>query len=79
MIYLTFIFALALACLAGMEFIALMVLETRIRQLKRRVAELEGEKRRVSENLRNAQASIGELREKEEETWPELINDDSIP
>ena len=78
MIYLTFIFALALACLAGLEFVALMALETRIRQLKRRVAELECENKRVSENLRNAQASIEGLRDKDEETWPELINDDSI-
>ena len=78
MIYLIFIFALALACLAGMEFVALMVMETRMRRLKRRVAELERENNRVSENLRNAEASIEELREKDEETWPELINDDSI-
>lgn len=78
MIYLIFIFALALVCLAGMEFVALMVMETRTRQLKRRVAELERENKRVSEDLRNAEASIEELREKDEETWPELINDDSI-
>lgn len=77
MIYLIFIFALALACLAGMEFIALMMMETRTRQLKRRVAELERENRRVAECLRNAETVIEELREKEEEAWPELINDDS--
>jgi hypothetical protein len=78
MIYLIFIFALALACLAGMEFVALMVMEARNRQLKHRAAELERENKRLSENLREAEIAVEELREKDEEMWPELINDDSI-
>ena len=61
-----------------MEFVALMVMETRTRQLKRRVAELERENKRISENLRNAQDIVEMLREKDEEAWPELIDDDSI-
>ena len=78
MIYLIFIFALALACLAGMEFVALMMLETRVRQLKRRTAWLELENKRLTENLHEAQVAIQELSEKDEEMWPELINDDPV-
>jgi predicted nucleotidyltransferase len=79
MIYLAFIFALALACIAGMEFVSLMALETRNRQLKRRVGELERENARISESLREAKARIEERQHEEvEEMWPELIDDDSV-
>ena len=78
MIYLAFIFALALACIAGMEFVSLMALETRNRQLKRRVNELERENARILESLRSAEAIIEQQRTEEEETWPELIDDDSV-
>jgi uncharacterized membrane protein YccC len=79
MIYLTFIFALALACLAGMEFVSLMTLETRNRQLKRRVSELERENARISGSLRSAEVMLAEQQDEEnEETWPELIDDDSV-
>ncbi|MDT4898636.1 MAG: hypothetical protein QOH25_3713 [Acidobacteriota bacterium] len=79
MVYLTFIFALALACIAGMEFVSLMALETRNRQLKRRVDELERENARISESLRSVEAIIESQRdEEEEETWPELIDDDFV-
>ena len=75
MIYLAFIFALALACIAGMEFVYLIGLETKNRQLKRRVKELEHENRKLYENLRRAE----ELEEQrnDEESWPELIDDSS--
>jgi predicted nucleotidyltransferase len=79
MVYLAFIFALALACIAGMEFVSLMTLETRNRQLKRRVDELERENARISENLQSAEAIIAQQQfEKDEEAWPELIDDDSV-
>lgn len=78
MIYLLLIFALALACLAGMEFVALMVMETKTRQLKRRVHELERENKRLRANLQSAETTLEELREKDEEAWPELIDDDFI-
>jgi predicted nucleotidyltransferase len=79
MIYLSFIFALALACIAGMEFVSLMALETKNRQLKRRVSELERENKRISESLREANALIEQSRDEGvEEAWPELIDDDSI-
>ena len=79
MIYLAFVFALALACLAGMEFITLMALETKNRQLKRRVEVLEREKAALSESLRGAEATIEQQRGREdEEAWPEMIDDDSV-
>lgn len=77
MVYLAFIFALALACVAGMEFISLMTLEAKSRQLQRRVAELERENARLAESLRSAEAVIEQHQEPEEEAWPELIDDDS--
>jgi hypothetical protein len=77
-IYLVFIIALALACIAGMEFVSLMTLEARNRQLKRRVDQLERENARISENLRSAEALIGQQDEEEEEAWPEMIDDDSV-
>ena len=78
MVYLVFIIALALACMAGMEFVSLTVLETKNRQLQRRVAELERENARISESLRSSKASIEQQGEAEEEIWPELIDDDSV-
>ena len=76
MVYLAFIFALALACIAGMEFVSLMALETRNRQLKQRVNELERENARISESLRSAEAVLEQQKAEEEEAWPELIDDD---
>ncbi len=79
MIYLAFIFALALACIAGMEFVSLMTLEARNRQLKRRVDELERENARITESWRNAETLIEQQQdEDDEEAWPELIDDDSV-
>jgi len=78
MVYLAFIFAFALACLAAIEFIYLMALETKTRRLKRRVAELERERAILAENLRNAQSSHDDKEGFDEETWPELIDDRGI-
>jgi predicted nuclease with TOPRIM domain len=77
MVYLAFIFALALACVAGMEFISLMTLEAKNRKLQRRLTELERENARLSESLRSAEAVIEQQEQLEEEAWPELIDDDS--
>lgn len=76
MVYLAFIFALALACIAGMEFVSLMTLETRNRQLKLRVKELERENASLAESLRGAQWQLAQQQE-EEEAWPELIDDET--
>lgn len=75
--YLPFIFALALACVAGMEFVCLMSLETRNRQLKRRINELERENLKLTENLHSVETLLDEQRVEDEESWPELIDDNS--
>jgi len=77
MIYIAFIFALALACIAGMEFIYLMGLETKNRQLKRRIISLERENASLTESVRNAQGQI-QQKQVEDELWPELIDDSSL-
>jgi hypothetical protein len=77
MTYLAFIFALALACVAGMEFICLMSLETGNRRLKRRVKELEGENAYLNRKLSEARQMDDAQSEVEEEAWPELIDDSS--
>ena len=77
MVYLAFIFALALACLAGMEFVFLMTIETRNRQLKRRLRELENENASLKEQLREVEAIIEQQSQDDEEAWPELIDDNS--
>jgi hypothetical protein len=77
MIYLAFIFALALACVAGMEFVCLMTMETSNRQLKRRVSELERQNSALNEKLQGLEPLLEEQLEADEEMWPELIDDHS--
>ncbi|MDT5061099.1 MAG: hypothetical protein QOH63_1558 [Acidobacteriota bacterium] len=77
MIYLAFIFALALACVAGMEFVCLMTMETRNRQLKRRISELERQNSNLTEKLQGVESLLEQQREEDEELWPELIDDNS--
>jgi SMC interacting uncharacterized protein involved in chromosome segregation len=77
MIYLAFIFALALACVAGMEFVCLMTMETRNRQLKRRISELERQNSNLTEKLQSVESLLEQQREDDEELWPELIDDNS--
>jgi len=77
MTYLAFIFALALACVAGMEFICLMSLETGNRRLKRRVKELESENAYLNRMLSEAREMNDTQTEIDEEAWPELIDDSS--
>ncbi|MDQ3816600.1 MAG: hypothetical protein M3362_02780 [Acidobacteriota bacterium] len=78
MVYLAFIFAFALACLAAIEFIYLMALETKTRQLRRRVAELERDRAVLTENLQRAESLLKEAEGSDEEAWPELIDDSSF-
>jgi uncharacterized membrane protein YciS (DUF1049 family) len=78
MVYLAFIFALALACLAGMEFVFLMTVETKNRQLKRRLEKLENENAKLQESLREAQSLIEHHAPDADEVWPELIDDNSL-
>jgi len=78
MVYLAFIFALALACLAGMEFVFLMTVETKNRQLKRRLEKLENENARLQDRLREAQSLIEHQAPDADEVWPELIDDNPL-
>jgi hypothetical protein len=71
----TFVFALALACIAGMEFVYLKFYETQNRQLKRRVKELERANAELSGELQRAEEMLGEYVDESEESWPELIDD----
>ena len=70
-----FIFALALACVAGMEYVYLKFFEAQNRQLKKRVRELERERTEISGELQRAEELLEEYKGESEETWPELIDD----
>ncbi|HEX8493341.1 MAG TPA: hypothetical protein VF658_10905 [Pyrinomonadaceae bacterium] len=75
MILVAFIFALALACVAGMEYVYLKFFEAQNRQLKKRVRELERERAEISGELQRAEELLEEYKGESEETWPELIDD----
>lgn len=75
--YVAFIFALALACVAGMEFVYLRFMEAINRQHKRRIQELERRNAELEKELRSIEAVIEPQSETDEEAWPELLDDDS--
>ncbi|HEV2914232.1 MAG TPA: hypothetical protein VGX92_13225 [Pyrinomonadaceae bacterium] len=75
--YVAFIFALALACTAGMEFVYLRFMEAINRQQKRRIAELERQNAELQRELRNIETALEQEGETDEEMWPELLDDDS--
>lgn len=70
-----FIFALALACVAGMEYVYLKFFEAQNRQLKKRIRELEHERAEISGELQRAEQLLEEYKGEREEAWPELIDD----
>lgn len=74
--YVAFIFALTLACVAGMEFVYLRFMEAINRQHKRRISELERRNAELERELRGIEATL-EQTEADEEAWPELLDDDS--
>ena len=75
--YVAFIFALALACVAGMEFVYLRFMEAINRQHKRRISELERQNAELEKELRSIEAALEPQTETDEEAWPELLDDDS--
>jgi hypothetical protein len=75
--YVAFIFALALACTAGMEFVYLRFMEAINRQHKRRIHELERQNAELERELRSIEAALEPQGETDEEAWPELLDDDS--
>jgi prefoldin subunit 5 len=70
-----FIFALTLACVAGMEYVYLKFFEAQNRQLKKRLRELERHSTELSQALQHAEELLEEYEQENEETWPELIDD----
>lgn len=81
MIYLAFILALSLACVAGVQFFYLMFLHTVNHYDKRRVEELEIKLRRTEKELelKEQELEIAEQRlelaqEPEDDAWPEIID-----
>ncbi len=75
--YVAYIFALALACAAGMEFVYLRFMEAMNRQHKRRISELERRNAELERELQSLRGAGAEQQEEEdEETWPEMIDDD---
>jgi hypothetical protein len=75
--YVAFIFALTLACVAGMEFVYLRFMEVINRQHKRRISELERRNAELERELRGIEATMEQQNEADEEAWPELLDDDS--
>lgn len=71
-----FILALALACVAGMEYVYLKFFETHNRQLKKRVKELELQNAELAGELRRAEEMLEEQTHEDEEAWPEMIDDE---
>ena len=81
MIYLAFILALALACVAGVQFFYLMFLRMVNHFDKRRVEELEAELRRTQEKLditshelQIVEQKLMESPQPQDEAWPEIID-----
>ncbi len=70
-----FVFALALACVAGMEYVYLKFFEAQNRQLKKRVRELERDNSKLCTELQRAEELLEEYNGESEESWPELIDD----
>ena len=80
MIYLIFIIALTLVCVAAVGFSYLMFLEGVIRQHKRRIVELERECEALSRRLSETELQLSQVAtEEEDEFWPELVDEDDYP
>jgi Tfp pilus assembly protein PilN len=75
MFYVALVLALALACVAGVQYFYLLFLEGRIRQQSRRISELEREVDALTAELRDGQESLSQEEESEGESWPELIDE----
>ena len=77
MVYIAFVFALALAGLASMEFIYLMFMESANRELKRRVRFLERQNLKFAAELKERLpgGSHEHQAQRTDEVWPEFIED----
>lgn len=77
MFYLAFILALALAGVAGLLYFYLLFLEGRVRQQRRRIADLEKTCAALLEQRRNVEAPSVNETKRGEENWPELIDENN--
>ena len=77
LLLLLIIIAFTLACAAAVEFYYLLFLQTANRQHKRRIAELEREKLRLSRALDATGSRLRhELARRNREEWPEVVGED---
>lgn len=77
MIYLAFTFALALACVAALEYFYLMFLEARNRQIERHVSRLERQNAELLRRVRRAESELAAQFEKTPDVWPEFVDDEA--
>jgi Tfp pilus assembly protein PilN len=77
MFYVAFILALSLACVAGLLYFYALFLEGRIREQRRRIAELERACAALSEELRSVEAPVEAQQRQHAESWPELIDENN--
>lgn len=70
--YVAVILALALGCVAGVQYFYLLFIEARCRQQVRRIAELEKITLKLADQLQEAETRL-EL-ERQNELWPEVID-----
>ncbi|HVF49043.1 MAG TPA: hypothetical protein VNA19_03080 [Pyrinomonadaceae bacterium] len=75
MFYAVLICALALLCVAAVEFCYMMFLESVVRQHKRRVSELERENAALRLELEETE-SLLQTDETDGELWPEVLDRD---
>jgi Tfp pilus assembly protein PilN len=78
MFYVIFIVGLLMVCVAALEFCYMMFLESVVRQHKRRIVELERENAELARQLDAMETLLDdEATETEDETWPELVDEDN--
>lgn len=71
------VIALTLACVAAVQFYYLLFLQTANRQYRRRIAELEREKLKLSRALESTATQLEqELARRNREDWPEVVGED---
>ena len=74
--YVVLTVALALACVAGIQFIYLLFMEMQSRQLKRRIHELEKINLEIMRDLQRTETLFETLSATDEgEAWPEFVDD----
>ncbi|HYE64915.1 MAG TPA: hypothetical protein VD966_04995 [Pyrinomonadaceae bacterium] len=81
MIYLVFILAFALACVAGVQFLYLMFLQNVSHHDKRRIVELETKLGQAqvkleatAHELEIAEQRLAEALQQQDDAWPEIID-----